>query len=99
MAYWIVYLEQPLGFELKCQQNKVYKFKKALYGLKKDPRAWYNKIGSYLLNNGFSRISNEPTIYTKIDHQGKFLNVCVYVDDMIYTGNLHLEEFKSIIKK
>ena len=99
MAYWIVYLEQPLGFELKGQQNKVYKFKKDLYGLKKDPRAWYNKIGSYLLNNGFSRISNEPTIYTKIDHQSKFLNVCVYVDDMIYTGNLHLEEFKSIIKK
>ena len=33
-----------------------------------------------------------------MDQQGKMLIVCIYVDDMIYTGNLMLEEFK-IVKK
>lgn len=37
-------------------------------------------------------------MYTKTDHEGKILNVCLYVDDMIYTGNLMLDEFKAATK-
>ena len=76
----------------------MYKLKKALYGLKQAPRAWYSRIDSYLINNGFSRSSNEPTLYVKIE-QGKILMVCLYVDDMIYTHNLMLEYFKTVMKK
>jgi hypothetical protein len=36
-----VYVEQPPGFEDQEYPNHVYKFHKALYGLKKAPRAWY----------------------------------------------------------
>jgi hypothetical protein len=49
-----VYLNQPLGFEIKGQEHKVYKLKKSLYGLKQDPRAWYSRIDSYFCNNGFN---------------------------------------------
>jgi hypothetical protein len=36
-----VYVEQPPGFEDPRFPNHVYKLHKALYGLKKAPRAWY----------------------------------------------------------
>jgi hypothetical protein len=67
---------------------------KALYGLKQARRSWYSKIDTYLIKSGFSRSQNMPTLYTKTDRHGKILIVCLYVDDMIYTGNLELTNFK-----
>ena len=60
-----VYIEQPLGYEKKGQEHKVCKLKKALYGLKQEPRAWYSRIDSYLLENGFEKSEGEPTLYIK----------------------------------
>ena len=37
-------------------------------------------------------------MYVKTE-QGKILMVCIYVDDMVYTGNLMLEYFKTVMKK
>ena len=37
----LVYVEQPPGFEDPKFSNHVYKIYKVLYGLKQDPRAWY----------------------------------------------------------
>jgi hypothetical protein len=56
-----VYVEQPQGYEVPRQENKVYRLKKELYGLKKAPRAWYSQIDSYLTNAGASPTSSEPT--------------------------------------
>ncbi|GJZ41762.1 putative ribonuclease H-like domain-containing protein [Tanacetum coccineum] len=50
-----VYVSQPLGFvDLKFPE-KVYKMEKALYGLHQAPRAWYETLSTYLLDNGFYR--------------------------------------------
>jgi hypothetical protein len=76
----------------------VYPWKKALYGLKKAPRAWYNVTDTYLIKSGFNRSQNEPTLYTKTNQQGKILIVCLYVDDMIYIGNLELTSFKHAMQ-
>jgi hypothetical protein len=76
----------------------VYQLKKAMYGLKKAPRAWYNRIDTYLIKSGFSRSQNEPTLYTKTNQHGKILIVCLYVDDMIYTGNFELTSFKHAMQ-
>ena len=78
---------QLASYEVKGQEDKKYKLDKGFYGLKKAPRAWYSGIDSYMINNGFIKSRNEPTLYTKIDHQGKILIVCLYVDDMIHTNN------------
>jgi hypothetical protein len=43
-----VYVEQPQGYEIPTQEDKVYILNKALYGLNQGPRAWYNHIDSYL---------------------------------------------------
>ena len=93
-----VYVDQPPGFEVKENPTKVYRLKKALYGLKKAPRAWYNRIDTYLIKRGFNRSQNEPTLYTKTDQHGKILIVCLYVDYMIYTGNLELTDFKHAMQ-
>ena len=93
-----VYIEQPEGFVIHDKRSHVCKLKKALYGLKQAPRAWYNRIDTYLIQSGFSRSQNEPTVYTKTDQDGKILIVCLYIDDMIYTGNIELTDFKHAMQ-
>nr|GEW55593.1 putative ribonuclease H-like domain-containing protein [Tanacetum cinerariifolium] len=48
-----VYVCQPPGFEDPDYHDKVYKVVKALYGLHQAPRAWYETVTNYLLENGF----------------------------------------------
>ncbi|GJX35908.1 putative ribonuclease H-like domain-containing protein [Tanacetum coccineum] len=50
-----VYVHQPLGFINPAHLNKVYKVIKALYGLHQAPRAWYETLSSFLMENGFRR--------------------------------------------
>nr|GEU50844.1 uncharacterized mitochondrial protein AtMg00810-like [Tanacetum cinerariifolium] len=46
-----VYVYQHLGFEDPDYPDKVYKVVKALYGLHQAPRAWYETLANYLLEN------------------------------------------------
>eukprot|EP00253_Pinus_taeda_P030394 PITA_30394 len=95
-----VYVEQPLGYEKKGEEHKVCKLKKTLYGLNQAPRAWYNRIYSYLLDNEFDKCEGEPTIYIK-EKDGKIVIVVLYVDDVIFTGNDDqlIKNFKSVMKE
>lgn len=47
-----VYIDQPLGFAIKGQEDKVYKLKKTLYGLKQAPRTWYDELTLISINLG-----------------------------------------------
>ncbi|GLT83451.1 hypothetical protein SLE2022_017410 [Rubroshorea leprosula] len=60
-----IYVQQPEGFIISGHEDKVYKLKKALYELKQAPRSWYSRIDSFLLQQGFQRSENEPTLYIK----------------------------------
>lgn len=62
-----VCVEQPHGFLVAGEEDKVYKLKKVLYGLKQAPRAWYNQIDGYYLDKGFSKSESESelTLYVK----------------------------------
>lgn len=82
-----VYVEQPLGFIKKGDEKKVYHLKKALYGLKQAPRAWYSRIDTYLVEDGFHKCDHEHTLYIKHKTKGELLILCLYVDDLIFTGN------------
>ncbi|GJX60867.1 putative ribonuclease H-like domain-containing protein [Tanacetum coccineum] len=46
-----VYVCQPLGFEDPDFLDRVYKAEKVLYGLHQAPRAWYETLSTYLLEN------------------------------------------------
>ena len=51
------------------------------------------------MNYRFSRSCSEPTLYLKTNQQGNILIVCLYVDDMIYIGDMMLIEFKTTMEK
>ena len=92
-----VYIEQPPGYLQQGEEDKVYKLKKALYGLKQAPRAWYTRIDTYFINNGFHRSPYEHALYVKANNSGDIIIVCLYVDDLIFTSNNPklLAEFKE----
>nr|GEW69708.1 retrovirus-related Pol polyprotein from transposon TNT 1-94 [Tanacetum cinerariifolium] len=78
-----VYVNQPDGFIDPYHPDKVYRLKKALYGLKHAPRAWYDELSKFLLSKGFTKGSIDPTLFiTK--HRGDILLVQIYVDDIIF---------------
>lgn len=62
-----VYLEQPHGFEVQDRRSHVCRLKKTLYGLKPAPRAWYERIDSYLMKPGFTRSYVDPNLYFKVE--------------------------------
>nr|GFA95110.1 putative ribonuclease H-like domain-containing protein [Tanacetum cinerariifolium] len=78
-----VYFCQPSGFEDPDFPDKVYKVKKALYGLLQAPRAWYEMLSTYLLDNGFHRGKIDKTLFIR-RHKDDILLVQVYVDDVIF---------------
>nr|GEX19497.1 putative ribonuclease H-like domain-containing protein [Tanacetum cinerariifolium] len=78
-----VYVCQPPRFKDPDFPDKVYKAKKALYGLHQALRAWYETLSTYLLDNGFKRGQIDKTLFIKRNN-GDILLVQVYVDDIIF---------------
>ena len=75
----LVYVSQPPGFTDPEYLDRVYKLDKALYGLHQAPRAWYETLSSYLLNNGFERGKIDSTLFIRRKGEN-FLLVQVYVE-------------------
>ncbi|GKA61115.1 putative ribonuclease H-like domain-containing protein, partial [Tanacetum coccineum] len=95
-----VYVYQPPGFEDPEFPDKVYKVEKALYGLHQAPRAWYETLSTYLLDNGFQRGQIDKTLFIK-RVKGDILLVQVYVDDIIFgsTKKGLCTEFEKLMHK
>ena len=81
-----VFVVQPEGFIIEGQEHKVYKLKKALYGLRQAPRTWNIKLNQILRRLKFVRCSKEPSLYRR-EENGELLVVVVYVDDLLVTGS------------
>ncbi|GJW18803.1 retrovirus-related pol polyprotein from transposon TNT 1-94 [Tanacetum coccineum] len=80
-----VYVSQPEGFIDPNHLTHVYRLKKALYDLKQAPRAWYDTLSRFLLDNKFSKGAVDPTLFTQ--KTGKHvLLVQIYVDDIIFSS-------------
>nr|GEV07755.1 retrovirus-related Pol polyprotein from transposon TNT 1-94 [Tanacetum cinerariifolium] len=95
-----VYVCQPPGFEDSYFPNKVYKVEKALYGRHQAPRAWYETLSTYLLENRFRRGTIDKTLFIKKDIDDILL-VQVYVDDIIFgsTKKSLCDEFEQMMHK
>nr|GEZ59679.1 retrovirus-related Pol polyprotein from transposon TNT 1-94 [Tanacetum cinerariifolium] len=66
-----VYGLQLEGFVDQDNPSHVYKLKKALYGHKQAPRAWYDMLSSFLISQQFSKSAVDPTLFTQ--HAGNDL--------------------------
>jgi hypothetical protein len=93
-----VYVEQPPGFEDEAYPNHVYKLHKALYGLNQAPRAWYECLRDFLIDNGFRIDKADSTLFTRrVDND---IFICqIYVDDIIFgsTNQSFCDEFSKIM--
>ncbi|GKD39349.1 putative ribonuclease H-like domain-containing protein, partial [Tanacetum coccineum] len=80
--------------------DKVYNVEKVLYGLHQAPRAWYETLSTYLLENGYRRGTIDKTLFIKKD-RGDILLVQVYVDDIIIgsTKKSLCVEFEQMMHK
>ncbi|GJX55753.1 retrovirus-related pol polyprotein from transposon TNT 1-94 [Tanacetum coccineum] len=80
-----VYASQPEGFVDLDHPTHVYRLKKALYGLKQSPRAWYDTLSRFFLDNKFSKGAVDLTLFTR--KTGKhILLIQIYVDDIIFAS-------------
>ncbi|GJZ89730.1 putative ribonuclease H-like domain-containing protein, partial [Tanacetum coccineum] len=95
-----VYVCQPLGFEDPDFPDKVYKEENALYGLHQTPRAWYETLSTYLLDNGFQRGKIDKTLFIRRE-KGDIMLVQVYVDDIIFGSTMKslCTEFEKMMHK
>nr|GEU34991.1 hypothetical protein [Tanacetum cinerariifolium] len=100
-----VYVCQPPSFEDLHFPNKVYKVEKALYGLHYAPRAWYETLSTYLLENGFRRRIIDKTLFIKKDKGGLqviqrddriFISQDKYLADILKKFDFSLVKIASI---
>nr|GEU55584.1 hypothetical protein [Tanacetum cinerariifolium] len=86
-----VYVCQPPGFEDLDHPDKVYKVVKVLYGLHQAPRAWYETLATYLLENGFQRGTIDQTLFFK-KHEGDILLVKQKKDGIFISQDKYVAE-------
>ncbi|CAL2241824.1 unnamed protein product [Prunus armeniaca] len=79
-----VFVDQPPGYVQRGKEQKA-------------PRAWYSSIESHFLKAGFTKCPYEHTLLVKHGKECEILIVCLYVDDLIFTGNNEdmFKEFKK----
>ncbi|XP_057252225.1 retrovirus-related Pol polyprotein from transposon RE1 [Beta vulgaris subsp. vulgaris] len=80
-----VYMKLPPGFQ-SPSSNMVCRLRKSLYGLKQAPRCWFAKLISALKTYGFCQSYSDYSLFT-YTKSGVQINVLVYVDDLILSGN------------
>ena len=91
-----VFVEQSPGFESFNFPNHVFKLKKAIYGLKQEPRAWYERLSKFLMFSGFKMRKIDTTLFIKPKDKEMFI-VQIYVDDIIF-GATNVSRCKEFAK-
>lgn len=90
-----VYLQQPKGYIVKGQQNKVCKLRKSIYGLKQGSRNWNLKLDSALQGLNLTKSSYDSCIYSYYNNV-KCIIVALFVDDLVvFTDSI---DFLQILK-
>ncbi|GJU09331.1 ribonuclease H-like domain-containing protein [Tanacetum coccineum] len=80
-----IHTRLPEGYFDKAD-NRVCKLVKNLYGLKQASRKWNEKLTCVLIENDFIQSKNDFSLFTK-NKNGVFIDLLVYVDDIVITGN------------
>ncbi|MBW0588422.1 hypothetical protein O181_128137, partial [Austropuccinia psidii MF-1] len=90
-----VYLMIPQGLD-RDKRNVCLKLKKAIYGLKQAPLAWYCRLSTWLMKLGFKISKADSCVFYLEEPEPIWL--FLHVDDIGIFGK-HLTELKSAIEK
>ncbi|GJU41788.1 retrovirus-related pol polyprotein from transposon TNT 1-94, partial [Tanacetum coccineum] len=93
---WVDAMQEPPGVESSEFPDYVCKLDKAIYGLKQAPKACYETLYTFLIQNKFVRGRIDNTLFISRS-KGKGLLVQVYVDDIIF-GSTSYELCKQFEK-
>ena len=95
-----VNVEQPPGFEDDEHPDWVLRLHKALYRLKQAPRAWYEKLSSFLIAHGYDHCHVDTTLFIKRMNK-EMIVVQIYVDDIIFGSSTQIlcNEFAELMQK
>ncbi|MBW0523147.1 hypothetical protein O181_062862 [Austropuccinia psidii MF-1] len=90
-----VFLAIPHGMDLD-KRKVCLRLKKAIYGLRQAPHAWYNQLSEWLETAGFKAAISDPCVfYRKLEPP---IWLFIHVDDIAVFGK-DLTEFKLEIQK
>jgi hypothetical protein len=84
-----IYMEQLEGFPVKGHATKVYRLKRAIYGLKQAARAWWAQLA-----DSAKGLWADTGIYIYRSRKGVVIMIA-YVDDIIFLGTKSLAEEKK----
>ncbi|CAH9099460.1 unnamed protein product [Cuscuta europaea] len=92
-----VYMTIPPGYKTN-DSGLVCRLHKSLYGLKQAPRCWFAKLLKALKSYGFLQSYADYSLFT-LTRGAVQLNVLVYVDDLLISGNdgAAIATFKSYL--
>ncbi|GMF20880.1 unnamed protein product [Phytophthora fragariaefolia] len=92
-----VFMEVP--HDITNAENMMCKLDKAIYGLKQVVSAWHQTIYAVFMKIGFRSCGADQCVYVKGD-KGNFVDVCLYVDDMIIAAQTtkEIDEVKMALK-
>ena len=78
-----LYMEQPEGFKLPGQENKVMHLKRAIYELKQAALAWWRVLDKSMSTIGCTCLLSDSGLFI---NKEKNIVVIVYVDDVLFLG-------------
>ena len=81
-----VYLQSPI----EAKTDKIWKLRKAVYGLKDAARSWYDSLMAILKTTGGRKSTVDPTIMMWKEKDKLIGVMCVHVDDLCYGGMKNL---------
>ena len=95
-----IYMEQPDGFKIPGEENKVCRLIKSLYGLKQAPKQWHEKFDTTLTSAGFSVNEADKCVYYRYGG-GQGVILCLYVDDILIfgTSTAVIDEIKTFLSR
>jgi len=62
-----LYMEQPKGFKVKCQEGKVLHLLCAIYGLKQATLAWWKALDKFMGKLGFICLCSDSRTFVNKD--------------------------------
>ncbi|GJR37641.1 zinc finger, CCHC-type containing protein [Tanacetum coccineum] len=94
-----IYMNQPQGFIMPGNENKVCKLIKSLYGLKQAPKQWHQNFDEVVFSSGYLLNQADKCVYRKFDESSKGVIICLYVDDMLIfvTNQVHIDLTKKLL--
>jgi len=60
-----IYMDQPIGFVSKGQEDKVCRLKRSIYGIEQSSRSWYFKFHEAIASFGFAMILEDHYVCVK----------------------------------